>query len=261
MVQGAAARNPRCPRRLIEALIQFPPAGVVGNMERVGIFGDCVGEVAGVSNSGDLHHTGVEERTPRRRMQEFSTEDRGGPADHAALLTAVATSGDRQAFAALFRHFAPRVKSYLLRLGCETQVAEELTQEVMVSVWRKAASFDPCQASAATWIFAIARNRRIDALRRDRSGALDGEDPSLWPQAPAAADEVVEQEQAAAKVRAAMRGLSAEQAEMIRRAFFEGKAHGAISAETDLPLGTVKSRLRLALARLRRTLEEEGFRE
>lgn len=230
-------------------------------MERVGIFGDCVGEVAWVSNSGDHHLTGVEGPTPRRRMQESSTEDRGGPAEQAALLTAVATRGDRQAFAALFRHFAPRVKSYLLRLGCEAQVAEELTQEVMVSVWRKAASFDPGQASAATWIFAIARNRRIDALRRDRGRVLDGDDPALWPQAPAAADDVVEQAQAAVKVRAALRSLSKEQAEMIRQAFFEGKAHGVISADTALPLGTVKSRLRLALARLRRTLEEEGFQE
>ncbi|HYM30755.1 MAG TPA: sigma-70 family RNA polymerase sigma factor, partial [Candidatus Cybelea sp.] len=117
----------------------------------------------------------------------------------ADLIQAVAAARDRAAFAALFRHFAPRVKSYLMRLGAENAQAEELAQEVLLTVWHKAATFDRRQASASTWIFTIARNRRIDALRRERRPELDPTDPMLVPATPQQADEIHAAAQAEAR--------------------------------------------------------------
>src|SRR5882724_6582653 len=103
-----------------------------------------------------------------------------------ALLVRVAGTRDRAAFAALFDHFAPRVKSYLLRLGASPALAEDLAQEALLSLWRKAHLFDPAKASAATWLFPIARNLRIDAIRREKRPELNAED--FMPEAEAAAD-------------------------------------------------------------------------
>lgn len=178
-------------------------------------------------------------------------------AGHVALLRAVAEEGDREAFAELFAYFAPRLKSYLVRLGSDSGSAEELVQEIMILVWRKASRFDASQASVSTWIFTIARNKRIDALRRDRRGDLDSEDPLLQPEAEVAADKTVEMRQDNARVRAALDQLPQEQADLICKAYFEDKPHGAIALESELPLGTVKSRLRLALGRLRKALKKD----
>jgi len=123
-------------------------------------------------------------------------------------------------------------------------------------VWRRAETFDPSQASVATWIFTIARNKRIDGLRRTRRPELDPNDPALLPAEQTAADDVVAMGQNADVLRAAMKTLPAEQVEMLRMAFFEDKPHSQIAAETDIPLGTVKSRLRLAMGRLRKEVGE-----
>ncbi|SMF72810.1 RNA polymerase sigma-70 factor, ECF subfamily [Tistlia consotensis] len=181
------------------------------------------------------------------------------PPTQALLIQAVAERRDREAFGQLFRYFAPRVKSYLLRLGAEDGLAEEIAQEAMVAVWRKAASFDPAQASVSTWVFTIARNKRIDGLRRLRRPELDPEDPALQPEARPAADRLLDASEREERLRRALNTLPEEQAEVIRLAFFEDKAHAAIASETDLPLGTVKSRLRLALTRLRRALAADGM--
>ena len=114
-------------------------------------------------------------------------------------------------------------------------------------VWRKAASFDPAQAAVSTWIFTIARNKRIDAIRREKRPEIDLEDPALVPQSETLADDIIEEQQHARRLKAAISRLSAEQAKLIQMAYFGDKAHGAIAEETGLPLGTVKSRLRLAL--------------
>ncbi|MBL8551158.1 MAG: sigma-70 family RNA polymerase sigma factor [Hyphomonadaceae bacterium] len=163
---------------------------------------------------------------------------------------------DRAAFAALFGIVAPKVKGYLMRLGATGAAAEELTQDVMLTVWRKAEQFDPAKAGALTWIFVIARNRRIDALRRESSMTTYGlEAPEDMPDdsvdAPDAGLDGAERE---ARVRAAMQELSAEQQEVVRRSFFEEEPHAAIAAALALPLGTVKSRLRLAMAKLKAKL-------
>ncbi|HMA14240.1 MAG TPA: sigma-70 family RNA polymerase sigma factor [Kiloniellaceae bacterium] len=178
-------------------------------------------------------------------------------ARHGALLAAVAATGDRAAFAELFRHFAPRVKAYLLRGGAGAQQAEELAQETMLAVWQRAATFDPVKAAAGTWIFAVARNKRIDALRRERRPEITAEEMGLMADPAPPADRVAELTQEAAQLTAALAGLPPAQAELVRLAFFEHKTHGQIAAETALPLGTVKSRLRLALVRLRGTLAED----
>ena len=173
------------------------------------------------------------------------------------LLIAVGRDRDRAAFAALFSHFAPRLKSFLMRLGVAPEGVEELVQEAMMMVWRRADTFDPSQASASTWIFTIARNKRIDALRRTRRPEIDPLDPALVPSAPAAADETVFETQRDAVVKQALKSLPVEQADLLRLAYFEDKSHGVIAAESGIPIGTVKSRIRLALAKLRQSLAKE----
>jgi RNA polymerase sigma factor (sigma-70 family) len=173
-----------------------------------------------------------------------------------ALIERVARGADRTAFAALFRLFAPRLKAYLIRLGCDAASAEELMQDSMVMVWRRAASFDRSRAGAATWLFTIARNKRVDALRHERRPELDPNDPALVPAPAGSAEEAIQAEQRGRRLAAALGNLPAEQASLIRLAYFEDRSQRDIAAETHLPLGTVKSRLRMALGRLRRALQE-----
>ena len=176
-------------------------------------------------------------------------------ADFADLIEKIAESKDRDAFAALFAHFAPRLKGYLLRLGASDGQAEEVLQEALLTVWRKAHLFDRKKAAASTWIFTIARNRRIDVLRKKKFPEIDAEDPSLVPDAPRAPDEEVIEAREGEAVRAALEKLPEEQRELVRLAFYNGWSHSKIAADTNLPLGTVKSRLRLAFSRLRNELE------
>jgi len=179
-------------------------------------------------------------------------------ADEAAdLIEAIASRQDRAAFAALFRHFAPRVKAFVIRGGTDAETAQEVAQEALVMVWRKAASFDRLRASAATWIYTIARNKRIDLLRRS-ARPIDTED-WLVVYAPEGedADKSVLAGQTYTRVKELLGGLSADQLVVIQKAFFEDKTHTVIAEELKLPLGTVKSRIRLALGRLREALEKD----
>jgi len=173
-----------------------------------------------------------------------------------ALVRAVAVQRDRAAFAELFRHFAPRLKGFGIRRGVDAAAAEELAQETMLTVWRKAETFDPAKATVSTWIFTIVRNKRIDLFRREgypevelsevAETADDGESP----------EQSVNAAQSGQAVREAMTALPAEQLQIIQMAFFEDKSHSLIAAELKLPLGTVKSRIRLALSRLRTAMPE-----
>jgi RNA polymerase sigma-70 factor (ECF subfamily) len=172
-------------------------------------------------------------------------------------IVAIAAERDREAFAALFAYFAPRVKSYLLRLGAKPALAEDLAQETLLTVWRKAAHFDPAKAQAAPWIFTIARNLRISELRRERRPGLDPADPTLGPAAPASAEESLAAAQRESRIHAALATLPDEQAAVVRLSFFEDKPHQQIERDLGIPLGTVKSRLRLAMARIRRAIGEE----
>jgi RNA polymerase sigma-70 factor (ECF subfamily) len=174
--------------------------------------------------------------------------------DPSAWIADIAATRSRERFALLFAHFAPKVKGYLMRLGAGPELAEELAQETLLTVWRKAAAFDPNRASAATWIFTIARNLRVDALRRERHPDDFEHEPGLMPEDDPPPDAVVVALQRLNRVREALGDLPAEQVEVVRMSFFEDKPHGEISGDLGLPLGTVKSRLRLALARLRTKL-------
>jgi len=181
------------------------------------------------------------------------------------LALAVAQAGDRSAFAVLFKHFAPRVKAYLVRSGTAAEVAEELAQETMVNVWRKAATFDPARAQLSTWIFTIARNLRVDQLRRQREvRAGDAGEPDAADTAgpldelASDADGPDQQLHAARRdvaVREALRQLSPEQLQVLWLSFYDDRSHAHIADELKVPLGTVKSRMRLAMTHLRRVLQ------
>jgi RNA polymerase sigma-70 factor (ECF subfamily) len=179
-------------------------------------------------------------------------------ADFAGLVARVAQERDREAFIVLFDHFAPRLNGYLVRMGTEQALAEEITQDALATLWRKASLFDPSKSSVSTWLYRVARNRRIDLARRDRTGRIDHDDPSILPPPAESLDHQLDAQQREDAVRAALAVLPPEQLELVRLAFFEAKTHSDIAAETGLPLGTVKSRLRLAFTRLRRQLEAEG---
>ena len=175
------------------------------------------------------------------------------------LVRAVATNGDRQAFAVLFKHFAPRVVTYLVRGGTAPASAEELAQEAMVVLWRKAASFDPARAGVSTWVFTIARNLRIDRYRRG-GGAVDaGDDADIdldaHPDPAASPDDRLDARQREQRVHAALRQLSPEQARVLHLSYFAEAPHAEIARELCLPLGTVKSRIRLAMINLRRLID------
>lgn len=168
---------------------------------------------------------------------------------------AVAARGDRAAFAQLFAYLAPRLKAYLIRLGANPTAAEEVVQDVMLTIWRKAASFDRRQSSVTTWTFTIARNRRIDLIRREQRPDLDPDEPALQPSAPPAADRLFDEGRRDKLLREAIGELPPEQAELMQLAFYEGKSHAEIAVLREIPLGTVKSRMRLAFNRLRRVME------
>lgn len=174
--------------------------------------------------------------------------------DHADLLVAVARDRDRTAFTQLFAHFAPRLKGFVMGMGIAPEVAEEIAQEVMLTAWNKAYLFDPARANVATWLYTIARNRRIDLARRAAREKLDPAEPMLQGTPPVPPDNLVAANQRDDALRRAIAALPAEQAQIIRLAMTRGWSHGEIAEHTGLPLGTVKSRIRLAFARLRKTI-------
>lgn len=172
--------------------------------------------------------------------------------DWAELVIQVRDHQDKAAFAALFRHFAPRVKAFLMKSGADATLAEECAQDVMATLWQKAGLFDPSRASVATWVFTIARNRRIDALRKSRRP--EPEDLPWGPEPEPDQAEVLEVQQDTERLGAALAQLPEKQRALIERAFYGDLSHSEIAAETGIPLGTIKSRIRLALERLRQQM-------
>lgn len=174
------------------------------------------------------------------------------------LVEAIATQRDREAFARLFKHFAPRLKGFGLRRGTDAASSEELAQETMLTVWRKADTFDPSRATVSTWIFTIVRNKRIDLFRREGHPEADLDEAAEKAYEGPGADDEFDRVQSSEALREAMRVLPVEQLVVLQKAFFEDKSHSVIAAELGLPLGTVKSRIRLALTRLRGALPEDS---
>lgn len=173
------------------------------------------------------------------------------PPVFADLVRAIVERRDQTSFMTLFDYYAPRVKAYLKRLGAADSLAEELAQDVMMTVWRRAGTYDAAKAGVGTWIFTIARNLRIDAVRRQRRPELDPADPLLVPDPSPLPDREIELLRQQQDVQAALQALPEEQAKVMTMAFYDGKSHGEIAAELAIPLGTVKSRLRLAFQRVR----------
>lgn len=181
--------------------------------------------------------------------------------DYDDLLVAVARRRDREAFARLFAHFAPRLKAYLMKSGAPAPAADDFAQDAMLTVWRKAELFDPSRARAATWIFTIARNRRIDVMRRDGRTLPLPQVELEEEEEPERPDSLFESRQDAGRVRSALGVLTPDQAEVIRLAFFHDLSHAEVAQSLSLPLGTVKSRIRMAMIRLRRVLEQSTGEE
>ena len=173
--------------------------------------------------------------------------------DWAGCIKRVSANQDRAAFSALFQHFAPRIKAYLMKSGADAAMAEECAQDVMTTLWRKAHMFDPNRASPSTWIFTIARNRRVDLLRKEKRP--EPEDLPWGPEAEPDQEEALSLQKESEKLHQAITDLPEAQRQLIQRAYFGDLSHSEIAAETGLPLGTIKSRIRLALDRLRHAMK------
>ena len=192
-------------------------------------------------------------RLARQKARKLQTSK----SDRSALewskdLELIRTEKSEAAFARVFYHFAPRVKAFLIKSGADAGLAEECAQEVMVTVWHKAHLFDPTRASASTWIFTIARNKKIDALRKQLRPTPD--DLGWRPEHEPDQEEMVGLQQETEKLGEAIANLPEKQRVLVERAYFEEMSHNEIAEATGLPLGTIKSRIRLALERLRHAM-------
>ncbi len=199
---------------------------------------------------------------PHRKLptQPGSPPDSDPRSEDIALLLRVAQQ-DKSAFAELFGRYAGRVKSFLLRYAMPDDQAEEIAQEVMVQVWRKASSYDPAKAAPSTWIFAIARNRRIDLIRRSARRQPDPDDPMFQPDPEPDGGSAVSAMERQTQVREALATLPDNQRTVLFATFFEGLSQVEIAEREGVPLGTVKSRVRLAFARMRDRLGPDMIQE
>ena len=191
-------------------------------------------------------------------MRSLSSQSRPRPDDAhlVALITAIALERSRAAFSELFHAFAPRLKAYVMRAGADGRMAEEVVQEAMIAVWRKADSFNPEKASVSTWIFTIVRNKRIDYLRREVRPDLKPSDFLHLENDQTHADDEIDVQQTGDSIQKALACLPFEQAQVLELAYFGDKSHREIAEQLNLPLGTVKSRIRLALARMKGSISD-----
>lgn len=173
------------------------------------------------------------------------------------LLTRIATDRSHDAFRRLFAEYGPKVRNFMLQQGADPSLAEELAQETLITVWRKAGLYSAEKGGATTWIYTIARNLRVDHIRRQRAWQeLTEEHSDTLASDDAAADDVVDERQRQVRVQAVLKDLPPEQVDVVTLAFMEGLSHGEIAERLSLPLGTVKSRIRLAYQKLRTALED-----
>ena len=184
------------------------------------------------------------------------TDPKGDDLVARRLVQSIARNLDREAFASLFDSLAPRVKSFMIRKGASPDLAEDLVQETMINVWTKAGMYDPSKGTVLTWVFTIARNLRIDRIRRESSRPLaelgDYDAPSDAPDS----EEILVRKDEAQCVTRALAGIPAEQKEILLLSFVDDVPQNEIARRLNLPLGTVKSRMRLAYIHLRKTLEQ-----
>lgn len=176
--------------------------------------------------------------------------------DLEADLQAVGNRADRNAFKRIFLVMTPKLKAYLISTGQSQNEAEEILQETMLKVWRKASLFDKNKSAANTWIYSVAKNARIDRIRKETRPAPDPDDPYFTPDPPETGEQSVSRSQDGEIIRKAMQILSVDQIQIIKMSFFEDKSHAEISEELGLALGTVKSRIRLAFGKIRNEVEK-----
>ena len=181
-----------------------------------------------------------------QKLEDASFED---------LLIDIGANRNKQAFAVVFEYFAPRLKSFLMRSGLSPDQAEELAQETMLAVWHKASNFNPDKASASTWLYTIARNKKIDLFRKNDRPEPDPNDPYFQENVFNAQDDTISASRESDQIVEAMKSLPQEQANLVHMAFFEEKTHQEIAEKTGIALGTVKSRIRLALQKLETALK------
>ena len=162
---------------------------------------------------------------------------------------------DKAAFAVVFRHFAPRLKSFLIKAGSTDSQAEEVIQEVMIAVWTKAATYDNSKSSVSTWIYTIARNKRIDKIRKEKRHYLSESDEGLEIPVDSTQEKEIFSTQISNSLKKYMSNLPKEQSKLLKLSYFYNKTHADISEELKIPLGTVKSRIRLALSKMRHLVE------
>ena len=176
--------------------------------------------------------------------------------NYSFLIDEIANNQNKQAFIKLFNHFAPRIKSFVRKTGLSLNEAEDLAQETMITVWNKAKLFKSDKSAASTWIFAIARNKRIDHLRRQKHPLPHQDDLLLDSEIDLNTHELeLEKEQTFNNIKLEITKLPKEQSDVLKKSFFEGMSHIEISKDLDIPLGTVKSRIRLALTSIRKKMK------
>lgn len=173
--------------------------------------------------------------------------DQSASREWTRLLAQFAETRDKADYVRLFRHFAPKVKGYIVRLGLTDATADELMQETMLSVWNKAHLYNPSKAAASTWIFTLARNQSIDWMRRQKYPEYELEDWHVGEDEGDAGEQSVLSDRMAE----AIKTLPENQAQVIHMSFFEGRSHQEIADRIGIPLGSVKSRLRLAADKLK----------
>jgi RNA polymerase sigma-70 factor (ECF subfamily) len=178
--------------------------------------------------------------------------------DWALLVDVIAKHSDANAFKSLFNHFAPRVKSFMLRSGLSEGAAEEIAQETLMTVWRKAEQYNREKAAVSTWVFTIARNKKIDKFRKDSRPLPDVNDPSFSMQDEVCPEDATDQSLNADKLYEALEALPEDQKQVLVMSFIKDNPHREIAEALDIPLGTVKSRIRLGLTRLRAVIGEHN---
>ncbi|WP_315972580.1 sigma-70 family RNA polymerase sigma factor [Rhizobium sp. NRK18] len=240
-------------RKFLNAVIRLTLAAVTADMQTI--------VSARATDNRKMPLLSLERGTvlKKRKAQRVTMNEALGEAegqDLKACLAAVGRDRNVDAFEVLFRHFGPKIRAYMMKRGGNRQLAEELMQETMMMIWKKAEQFDPARGSVSSWIFTIARNVRIDTFRKTNRPEFDPNDPAFVPDDIPPADAIVEAGDEADRLHDAMKKLPAEQVELLRLSFFEEASHSAIAERLNLPLGTVKSRIRLAFARLRDLLGE-----
>ena len=184
-----------------------------------------------------------------KKPSEFNDVDLGN------FLKDIGENQDKLAFSNIFKYFAPRLKSYFVKIGCTETQAEEIIQEVMIAVWTKSNTYDREKSSVSTWIYTIAKNKRIDKIRKEKKHNTVESDESLEIPVPSKQEQQILSTEVSEKIRHSLKFLPNEQAELLKLSYFYEKTHSDIAKDLCLPLGTVKSRIRLALSKMRNLVE------